>query len=126
MSCCRPRARIAREIADNTSPVSVALTRQMMWRMLGADHPMEAHKLDSRGVYSRGAVAGRRSEGVARVPREAPAAVPEQGVERHAVVFSVVERTGLRVILVIASEAHRPSVMAGLDPAIPIRDAVRS
>ena len=45
---------IAREIADNTSPVSVALTRQMLWRMLGADHPMEAHKVDSRGIYGRG------------------------------------------------------------------------
>lgn len=42
---------IAREIADNTSAVSIALIRQMMWRMLGADHPMEAHKIDSRGVY---------------------------------------------------------------------------
>jgi enoyl-CoA hydratase/carnithine racemase len=45
---------LAREIVDNTAPVSVALTRQMMWRMLGADHPMEAHKIDSRGVYARG------------------------------------------------------------------------
>ncbi|MBI1239017.1 MAG: enoyl-CoA hydratase [Alphaproteobacteria bacterium] len=45
---------IAREIADNTAPVSVALTRQMLWRMLGADHPMEAHKIDSRGVFARG------------------------------------------------------------------------
>jgi enoyl-CoA hydratase/carnithine racemase len=45
---------LAREIADNAAPVSVALTRQMMWRMLGADHPMEAHKIDSRGVYARG------------------------------------------------------------------------
>lgn len=45
---------IAREIVDNAAPVSIALTRQMMWRMLGADHPMEAHKIDSRGVYSRG------------------------------------------------------------------------
>ena len=26
----------------------------MMWRMLGADHPMEAHKIDSRGVYGTG------------------------------------------------------------------------
>mgnify|MGYP000973807960 CR=1 FL=1 len=49
-----PHARaLAREIADNTSPVSIALTRQMLWRMLGANHPMEGHKLDSRGVYSR-------------------------------------------------------------------------
>jgi enoyl-CoA hydratase/carnithine racemase len=45
---------IAREIVDNAAPVSIALTRQMMWRMLGADHPMEAHKIDSRGVYARG------------------------------------------------------------------------
>lgn len=45
---------IAREIADNTAPVSVTLIRHMMWRMLGADHPMEAHKIDSRGVYFRG------------------------------------------------------------------------
>jgi enoyl-CoA hydratase/carnithine racemase len=45
---------IAREIVDNAAPVSIALTRQMMWRMLGANHPMEAHKIDSRGVYSRG------------------------------------------------------------------------
>jgi len=45
---------IAREIADNTSPVSVALSRQMMWRMLGANHPMEAHRVDSRGIQMRG------------------------------------------------------------------------
>jgi enoyl-CoA hydratase/carnithine racemase len=59
-----PAAReIAREIADNTSPVSVALTRQMLWRMLGADHPMDAHRVDSRGIQSRGASADAR-EGV--------------------------------------------------------------
>jgi enoyl-CoA hydratase/carnithine racemase len=46
--------RLAREIADNTSPLSVALTRQLMWRMLGADHPMEAHKLDSRAIDALG------------------------------------------------------------------------
>jgi len=45
---------IAREIVESTSPVSVALTRQMMWRMLGEDHPMEAHKVDSRGMYYTG------------------------------------------------------------------------
>ena len=44
-----PAARdIAREIAENTAPVSVALGRQMMWRMLGEPHPMTAHRLDSR------------------------------------------------------------------------------
>jgi enoyl-CoA hydratase/carnithine racemase len=53
-----PAARaIAREIAENAAPVSVALTRQMMWRMLGADDPMEAHKIDSRGIFTRGASA---------------------------------------------------------------------
>ncbi len=51
-----PAARaLAREIADNTAPVAVALARQMMWRMLGADHPMEAHKVDSRGIFTLGA-----------------------------------------------------------------------
>lgn len=50
-----PRAReMAREIAENTSAVSVALTRHMMWRMLGADHPMEAHRIDSRGIQAMG------------------------------------------------------------------------
>lgn len=45
---------LAREIADNTAPVSVALMRQMLWRGLGFSHPMDAHKIDSRGVLSRG------------------------------------------------------------------------
>ena len=45
---------IAQEIANNTSAISVSLTRQMMWKMLGADHPMEAHKVDSRGIYELG------------------------------------------------------------------------
>ena len=45
---------LARDIAENTSAVSVALSRQMLWRMLGADHPMEAHKVDSKGIYWMG------------------------------------------------------------------------
>ena len=50
-----PAARaLAREIAEHTAPVAVALARQMMWRMLGADHPMEAHKLDSRAIFELG------------------------------------------------------------------------
>ena len=44
----------AREIADNTSAVSVALSRQLLWRMLGADHPMEAHRIDSKAIFSMG------------------------------------------------------------------------
>ena len=45
---------IAEGIRDNSAPVSVALTRHMMWKMLGAGHPMEAHKIDSRGIHYRG------------------------------------------------------------------------
>ena len=63
---------IAREIADNTSAVSIALTRQMMWRMLGADHPMEAHKIDSQAIYHTGAGADAR-EGVTSFLEKRPA-----------------------------------------------------
>jgi enoyl-CoA hydratase/carnithine racemase len=45
---------LAREIAENAAPVSVALARRMLWRMLGAEHPMLAHRADSRGMLSRG------------------------------------------------------------------------
>src|SRR5262250_1814600 len=45
---------IAREIVENTSAVSVALARQLLWKMLGADHPMEAHRLDSQAIYAMG------------------------------------------------------------------------
>ena len=63
----------AREIADNTAPVSIALTRQLIWRMAGASHPMEAHMADSRGIQARGAMADAK-EGVTsflekRLPR---------------------------------------------------------
>ncbi len=59
-----PRAReIATEIAQNTSAISVALARQLLWKMLGADHPMEAHKLDSKCMFWIGARADAR-EGV--------------------------------------------------------------
>ena len=79
-----PAAReIAREIADNTAPVSVALTRQMLWRMLGADHPMEAHRVDSRGILARGRER-RRHGGRGELPREAPAGLSGQGQRRPA------------------------------------------
>ncbi|MEQ8556824.1 MAG: crotonase/enoyl-CoA hydratase family protein [Henriciella sp.] len=45
---------LATEIASKTAPVSNALTRQMMWRMLGASHPMDAHIVDSAAIYERG------------------------------------------------------------------------
>jgi enoyl-CoA hydratase/carnithine racemase len=48
---------LAREIVENTAPVSVALARQMLWRMLGAEHPMIAHRADSRAMWHRGQAA---------------------------------------------------------------------
>ncbi len=45
---------LAQEIIDNTAPVSNAMSRHMMWKMMGADHPMEAHKIDSRSIAQRG------------------------------------------------------------------------
>ncbi|MDE2146120.1 MAG: crotonase/enoyl-CoA hydratase family protein [Burkholderiales bacterium] len=68
-----PAARaLAREIADHAAPVSVALTRQMMWRMLGAPHPMAAHRIDSRALFTRGASADAR-EGVTAFLEKRPA-----------------------------------------------------
>ena len=50
-----PAAReLAREIADHSAPVSVALSRHMLWKMLGAEHPMDAHRVDSRGIHVLG------------------------------------------------------------------------
>jgi enoyl-CoA hydratase/carnithine racemase len=66
---------IAREIVNNTSAVSVTLIRQMMWKMLGADHPMEAHKIDSRGIYFAGKAADAK-EGVESFLEKRPARFP--------------------------------------------------
>jgi enoyl-CoA hydratase/carnithine racemase len=68
---------LAREIADNAAPVSVALARQMMWRMLGADHPMIAHRADSRGLFLRGQAEDVR-EGVTAFLEKRPAQFPER------------------------------------------------
>ena len=56
--------KLAREIADNTAPVSVALTRHMLWRNAAQPHPMEAHKIDSRAIYRRSR-SGDAKEGIA-------------------------------------------------------------
>ncbi|QUH03082.1 enoyl-CoA hydratase/isomerase family protein [Saccharopolyspora erythraea] len=79
---------IAREIADNTSAVSVAVTRRLLWGMLGASNPWEAHRLDSRAMHELGAGAD-AAEGVTaflekrearfpmRVSRDYPGFIPE-------------------------------------------------
>ncbi|MFN9194326.1 MAG: crotonase/enoyl-CoA hydratase family protein [Pseudomonadota bacterium] len=76
-----PAARaLAREIADHAAPVSVALTRQMMWRMLGAAHPMEAHRIDSRAIFTRGASADAH-EGVTAFLEKRPARFTDRVTE---------------------------------------------
>jgi len=73
-----PAARaLAQEIAGNTAPVSVALTRQMMWRMAGADHPMHAHRIDSRAIAARSSMAD-ADEGVASFMEKRAPAFPDR------------------------------------------------
>lgn len=62
---------IARSYIDHSAPVSIALTRQLMWKMLAADHPMAAHRIDSRGVMARGVSVDAR-EGVASFKEKRP------------------------------------------------------
>ena len=66
---------LAREIADNTSAISVAMTRAMLWRLPSGDHPMHAHRIDSRSIYrlSKGADA---QEGVQSFLEKRPPAFP--------------------------------------------------
>jgi enoyl-CoA hydratase/carnithine racemase len=64
--------RLAAEIAEHAAPVSVALTRRMLWRMLGEQHPMAAHRADSRGVLMRGRSADAK-EGVESFLEKRPA-----------------------------------------------------
>ena len=66
---------LAREIADNTSAVSIAMTRQMLWRMLGEEHPMAAHRVDSNGIAKLGQSADAR-EGVTSFLEKRPADFP--------------------------------------------------
>jgi enoyl-CoA hydratase/carnithine racemase len=71
-----PTARqLAREIADNTSAVSVTLARQMMWKLLGADHPMDGHLLDSQAMFWTGRSADAR-EGITAFLEKRPARFP--------------------------------------------------
>ena len=73
-----PAARaLAREIADNAAPVSIALTRQMLWRLSAAPHPMFAHRIDSRSIQSRGQSADVR-EGVGAFLGKRPAMFPDR------------------------------------------------
>jgi enoyl-CoA hydratase/carnithine racemase len=68
---------LAAEIVENAAPVSVALARRMMWTMLGAAHPMEAHQADSRAMFARGQSADAR-EGVTSFLEKRPAAFTDR------------------------------------------------
>jgi enoyl-CoA hydratase/carnithine racemase len=68
---------LAREIADNAAPVSVALARKLMWRGLGASHPMDAHRADSRAMLARGQSAD-AVEGVTAFLEKRPASYPDR------------------------------------------------
>ena len=63
---------LAREIVENTAPVSVALARRMMWDMLGAAHPMDAHRADSRAMLARGQSADVREGVTSFLEKRAP------------------------------------------------------
>ena len=63
---------IAREVSEHSSPLSVTMIRHMMWRMLGADHPVAAHNLDSRAIYHLGRGADAK-EGVEAFLEKRPA-----------------------------------------------------
>ena len=72
-----PAARaLARSYIDATAPVSIALIRQMMWRMLGASHPMEAHRIDSKAMFHRGRSADVK-EGITSFLEKRPAKFTE-------------------------------------------------
>jgi enoyl-CoA hydratase/carnithine racemase len=68
---------IAKEISENTAPVSVATSRLMLWRMMGASHPMEAHRVDSRGIMARGR-SNDSKEGVVSFLEKRPAVYPDK------------------------------------------------
>jgi enoyl-CoA hydratase/carnithine racemase len=68
--------KLAREIADNTAPVSVAMTRHMLWRNASAPHPMDAHKVDSRAIYRRSRSRD-AAEGIASFLEKRPPAYPD-------------------------------------------------
>ena len=68
---------LAREIADNTAPVSIALTRQLLWRMSATPHPMFAHRIDSRSIQARGQSADAH-EGVGAFLEKRPAVFPDR------------------------------------------------
>ncbi|MDA2945818.1 MAG: crotonase/enoyl-CoA hydratase family protein [Actinomycetota bacterium] len=83
-----PAAReLAKRMTENSSAVSIAVARKMMWRMLGADHPMEAHKVDSRGILERGRSADVK-EGINSFFEKRPPVFPDRVSDGLGTIFS--------------------------------------
>ena len=93
-SSCPAAYALAREIADTTSGVSVAVTRALLWRMLGAPHPMDAHRLDSAFIDELGAGPEAR-EGVMSFLEKRPPHFPGSGPRRHPRSLALVDRPRL-------------------------------
>ena len=91
---------LAAEIAANTSAVSVAMTRQMLWRMLGEDHPMAAHRVDSNAHRQAGQVRRRPRGRACRSSRSARPQFTDQVPARH---------PGPVALLGRSAELQRPS-----------------
>lgn len=68
---------LAHELTDESAPVSIAMTRQMLWRMHSAGHPMDAHRVDSQAIISRGRSADSH-EGVSSFLEKRPAEFPDR------------------------------------------------
>jgi enoyl-CoA hydratase/carnithine racemase len=68
---------LAREVVENAAPVSVAVARRLLWTMLGASHPMLAHRADSRGMFFRGQSAD-AAEGITSFLEKRPARFPDR------------------------------------------------
>jgi enoyl-CoA hydratase/carnithine racemase len=86
---------LAHEIAENSAPVSVALARRMLWSMLGAEHPMYAHRADSRGMFARGRSADAR-EGVTAFLEKRPADFPDRVSDGLPEIFPGIEPPAFR------------------------------
>ena len=63
---------IAKEIVDNASPVCVSLNRQLMWKMLGAEHPMKAHNIESKCIYWLGKSTDAKESGTSFIEKRPP------------------------------------------------------